>query len=143
MRASINPRTSPLWPKPIVPRFSTTSQQLHAHFQGTNEDKPKDFDHENTCQLLPSRGRKCSRPWLRVGRMLNLVSATEQILALALDSKSACDFANSVRDDESVAHTPWSASVVAAVVTIAHGCIVGLRPLTISASAGDEPMAHH
>lgn len=34
--------------------------------------------------------------------MLNLVSAAEQTLALGLDSKSECDFANSVRDDESV-----------------------------------------
>jgi hypothetical protein len=34
--------------------------------------------------------------------MLNLVSAAEQTLALGLDSKSKCDLANSVRDDESV-----------------------------------------
>jgi hypothetical protein len=41
--------------------------------------------------------------------MLNLVYAAEQTPALALDSKSKCDLANSVRDDESVAHTSWSA----------------------------------
>jgi hypothetical protein len=41
--------------------------------------------------------------------MVNLVSAAEQTPALALGSKSKYDFANSVRNDESVAHTSWSA----------------------------------
>lgn len=50
--------------------------------------------------------------------------------------------AHSVRDDESVPHTSWSAFVTADVVTIAHGCVVGLPALTISASAGDEPVAY-
>jgi hypothetical protein len=52
--------------------------------------------------------------------MLNLVSAAEQTPALALGSKSKYDFANSVGDDESVAHTSWCAEVAAGVVAIAH-----------------------
>jgi hypothetical protein len=98
----------------------TTSRRLQAHFPGTNEDRPKDFAHDNASQVLPSRGRRHSRPRLRVGRMVNLVSAAEQTPALALGSKSKCDFANSVRDDESVAHTSWPAFVAASVAAIAH-----------------------
>jgi len=52
--------------------------------------------------------------------MLNLVSAAEQTPALALGSKSKYDFANSVRGDESVAHTSWSAFVAASAVRIAY-----------------------
>jgi len=83
----------------------TTSKRLHAHFPRTNEDQPRGFADDNKSQILPSGGRRRSRPRLRVGRMVNLVSAAEQTPALALDSKSKCDFANSIHDDESVAHT--------------------------------------
>lgn len=62
--------------------------------------------------------------------MLNLVSAAEQISALALGSKSKHDLVNSVRGDESVAHTSRFAFVTAGVVVIARavcrqaiGCI--------------------
>jgi hypothetical protein len=98
----------------------TTSHRLQAHFPQTNEDEPEDFAQENASQVLPSRGRRHSRPRLRVGRMLNLVSAAEQTPALALGSKSKYDFTNSVGDDESVAHTSWSAEAAAGVVAIAH-----------------------
>ena len=52
--------------------------------------------------------------------MLNLVSAAEQISALALGSKSKHDLVNSVRGDESVAHTSRFAFVTAGVVAIAR-----------------------
>lgn len=52
--------------------------------------------------------------------MLNLVYAAEQTPALALESKSECDLANSVRDDESVAHLSSSAIIAADTMRIAH-----------------------
>jgi hypothetical protein len=96
---------------------------LDANFLRTDEDKPKEFAHDITSQLLPSGGRgarRDPRPWLRADCILDLVSAAEQTPALALGSKSKYDFFNSVRSDESVAHTSWSAFVAASAVRIAH-----------------------